>query len=458
MREEDRADKLARAIEAMVQGNLPEDLEDEELEELLQIARIRLDAARMAARSGAEAQDAVLERLIARLHVLRREHPGGETDRPSIVNSAGDFAPDDGDPEATSARELQDVIELRHHAAEQAATISEQHREAVWQRVQLRVSAGQSQRRGLIRLPFQRRDRQADYFSAALDRMIMGEAIWEAGDSRLEELLRVARLRRASALTETVGLTDQYARVWARLRPRLMARLMAARRPRVFERRPVITLHRLATAGAAVAVAVAAVGPLPATGLAHHPAAEFARFVGGHVGVSETSAPPEVPPVADVIEGANLTAEEASALVGVPVHKVTFIPSGYHEASARYFPEPLTADEGGVYVLSFENSVGEGSSENILVFQERASDTSIAVEKGFTQDIRLLRTGIPATYVSGAWRPLNGKLTWGAAGAHTLVFDSGGVRTVVQSSAGDISLTDLVAMADSLVGQRAPTN
>jgi len=48
MRDRDRADMLARAIEEMVQGGLPQSLGDEELEELLQIARIRLDAARMA--------------------------------------------------------------------------------------------------------------------------------------------------------------------------------------------------------------------------------------------------------------------------------------------------------------------------------------------------------------------------------------------------------------------------
>ena len=63
-----------------------------------------------------------------------------------------------------------------------------------------------------------------------------------------------------------------------------------------------------------IAVAIAALGPIPATGLAHHPATEFARFVGGHIGVSETSAPPNVPPVTEVIEGADLTAKEASAL------------------------------------------------------------------------------------------------------------------------------------------------
>src|SRR3970282_1194020 len=140
MRDEDRADMLARAIEEMVQGGLPENLGDEELEELLQIARIRLDAARVASPTGAETQDAVLERLIARLHMLHGERNGDETD-PSIVNSAGDFAPSDDDPEHVGVRELQDVISMRHRAAEEAAGIAEQHCEAVWQLVQARIGA-----------------------------------------------------------------------------------------------------------------------------------------------------------------------------------------------------------------------------------------------------------------------------------------------------------------------------
>src|SRR3972149_6009042 len=186
MRDEDRADKLARAIEEMVQGGLPEDLGDEELKELLQIARIRLDAARMATQTGAETQEAELGRLTT------RPRPGPPGERPAI---------------------------------------SEQHREAVWQRVQARIGAHQGEKSGLVRWPLQRRDREAEYFGAVLDRMILGEPIWEAADSRLEELLRVAPRRRASTLTETAGLTDQSARVWSRLRPRLMARLMGGRRP-----------------------------------------------------------------------------------------------------------------------------------------------------------------------------------------------------------------------------------
>ena len=80
------------------------------------------------------------------------------------------------------------------------------------------------------------------------------------------------------------------------------------------------------------------------------------------------------------------------------------------------------------------------------------------MEQGFAQDIMLFRSGSSATYVSGTWRPLDGKLTWGEEGAQTLVFDFGGLRTIIQSSANDISLTDLVAIAGSLAEQAISTN
>ena len=75
MHNQDRADRLAKAIEEMVQGRMPEDIDDEELQQLLQIAKIRLDAANLAAEAGSEAQDTVLERLMARLDLARtRRH------------------------------------------------------------------------------------------------------------------------------------------------------------------------------------------------------------------------------------------------------------------------------------------------------------------------------------------------------------------------------------------------
>ena len=454
MRDQDRADRLAKAIEEMVQGSMPVGLDDEELDELLQIAKIRLDVAHMAAAAGAEAQADVLKRLIARLGSLQEgedREPGG---LPTVSDFAGEIASGDKDPEQVEVQELQDIIRLRRRMAEHATTISDSRRESVWQRVQARIQAGQSEKRGLFRWPFRRRDPEADDFGAALDRMILGEPMWEATDSKLEELVRVARIRRAAAVTANTGFADQQARVWARISPRLMARLNPLWRAPVFRRRGAMPRLKLA-AGAVAALAIAVLGPLPATGLANHPVAEFARFVGGNTAVVETSAPPTVPPVTEVIQSNDTTAAQASALLGLTVYEPTFMPAGYDEASSRYFPEAIVAESGGVFTLVYEGSgVGENSA-TILIYQERISSSSIAVEEGFAQDI-LLSNDIPATWISGTWRPLGSTLTWGEDDASTVIFDLGGLRTIIQTTDNGLLLQDIVTIADSMAKQATP--
>jgi hypothetical protein len=455
MHDRDRADKLAKAIEEMVQGHMPEDLDDEELQQLLQIAKIRLDAARLAAEAGTEAQSAVLERLLARLSLLQKQD-SGEPDGSATVNEcADDIAADHEDPEQMDITELQDLIDLRRQMSEHAAAISETHREAVWQRVQARIQASQSEKRGFFRWPFRRRDPEADDFGATLDRMILGEPIWEASDSKLDELLRVARMRRAVAASARTGFLDQQARVWARLRPRLMARLTRSRHPPTFQRKPTASWSKLATAGALVALVAAALGPIPATGLAHHPVTEFTRFVGGRIGVSETSAPPTVPPVTETIQSNDVSVRQASTLIGLPVYEPTSLPSGYHQVSSQYFPRALTANEEGLFVLTYQDSSLTGGSETILIYQERASSNSIVVEEGFAQDV-WLSPGIPATYVSGTWRPAGTDLTWGEDVGETILFDLGGLRTVVYTTDSALSLADLMAIAGSMASQVAP--
>jgi hypothetical protein len=455
MHDQDRADKLAKAIEEMVQGRMPEDLSDEELQQLLQIAKIRLDAAHLAAEAGSETQGAVFERLIARLN-LCQEQGNGEPDGSTTAHDcAGDMAADHEDPEHTDVKELQEVIDLRRRMSEHAAAISEAHREAVWQRVQSRVQTSQSERRGFFRWLFHRRDREVEEFGTTLDRMLLGEPIWEAGDSRLEELLRLARMRRVAATTAHTGFLDQQARVWARLRPRLMACLSRSPRRPVFQRRAAAPWPKLAAAGAVVALVAAALGPIPATGLAHHPVTEFARFLGGHIGVSETSAPPTVPPVTEVIQSNDVSADQASTLLGLPVYEPPFLPSGYHQVSSQYFPRALTADQGGLFVLAYQDSSLTGSPETILIYQERASSNSIVVEKGFVQDIRL-SAGTPATYVSGTWRPTGSDLTWGEDDTDTILFDLGGLRTTIYTTDASLPLADLMAVADSLASQVVP--
>ena len=454
MNDKDRAEGLAKAIEEMAQGRAPEHLDDEELRELVQIAKIRLDAAEEAADVGREAQGSVLERLIARLN-LRRKREEGEPDSPSDADEDTAQIVGHGDPEDLDVKELRDVIALRRELADQAATISEEHREAVWQRVQARIQASQSENRGFFRLPFRRRDPEIDEFGATLDRMTLGEPIWEAPDSKLGDLLHVAQVRRAATANALTGFGDQQARVWARLRPRLMARLGLGRRRRVFLRGGAVRWPQLAAAGAALVLLAAALGPIPVTGVANHPVADFARFVGDRVGVIETTVPAAVPPITQVVESSDVTAEEAAELIGLPVYEPTFVPSGYHQVSSQYFSRPITADQQGTFVLAYEDAGLAGSTHTILIYQEWASVNSIVVEGGFAQGI-LFSAGTPATYVTGTWGPVGGSLRWEGDNVQTILFDLAGLRTIIHATDGELPMADLVAIGDSLARQVAP--
>ena len=458
MPDKDREESLAKAIEEMVQGRAPEDLDDEELKELLRIAKIRLDAAEQAAEDGTDARNEVLQRLTARLNPVHGGSSGESAELPTANDPAGTIASDGEDGEQLDVKELQEIIDLRRQMAQHAASISETHREAVWQRVQARIQAELAEERGFFRWPLHRRDREADEFGAVLDRVILGEPMWEAKDSKLEELVHVAQIRRAAAETNKATFVDQQARVWARIRPRLMARLTRSKRPSVFRRRAASPPWRkLVAAGAAVALVIAALGPIPATGLAGHPVVEFSRFLGGYVGVSETSAPPVPLPVPQVIESTGISTNEASALLGVPVYEPTFVPFGFQKVFSRYFPEPIMAEEGGVLLLAYDDGPLD-TQEPIIIYQERASGRNIAVERGSAQDIRLQAADVPATYVRGSWQPVGDDITWGNEDAQTIVFDINGLRTIVHTTDSDLTLTSLMTIAESLAAQATSPN
>ena len=452
MHDKDREERLAKAIEEMVRGLTPEDLDDEELRALLQIAKIRLDAAEQATEGDTETQNNVLQRLMNRLNPSHKGSNGDHNELPTANDSVEAIGADDEDGKQMDIKEMQDIIDLRRQMAQHAVAISETHREAVWQRVQARIQASLAEEHGFFRWPFRRRDREADEFGSALDRVIIGEPVWEAKDSQLEDLVRVAEIRRAAAATHKASFLDQQARVWARIRPRLLARLTRSRRPSVFKHRAALPWRKLAAAGAAVALAVAALGPIPATGLANHPVVEFARFVGGHIAVSETSAPPVPAPVTQVIESTGISTDEASTLIGLPVYEPTFVPAGYQKVFSRYFPEPITADEGGVLLIAYDNGPLD-SQDPIVIYQERAAGRNIAVAQGSAQDVRLQAAEVPATYVRGSWQPIGDDITWGGRDAQTIVFDLNGLRTIVHTTDNDLTLSDLIAIAESLAAQ-----
>jgi len=198
------------------------------------------------------------------------------------------------------------------------------------------------------------------------------------------------------------------------------------------------------------AVVAAALGPLPATGFAHHPAAEFVRFLGGHVGVSETGSPPTAPPPTEVLQGTDVTASRASELLGLPVAEPAYVPRGFQRVSSRYFPQALTGAAGGTFLLAYQRTAADGASV-ILIYQERPG-SDIAIKPGSARDM-FLPDGTPATYISGSWQPSGpgAEITWGDEGTQTMVFDRQGLRTILIYRGGlAIDQYELINVAGSL--------
>jgi len=78
MNEEDKAQKLSEAIDALLEGREP-DLDDEELQELLGVARLRLKAGKALADVGLTYQD-LLRRVLQARMVSRQMTPDEEAE------------------------------------------------------------------------------------------------------------------------------------------------------------------------------------------------------------------------------------------------------------------------------------------------------------------------------------------------------------------------------------------
>ena len=279
MSQRERADKLAKAIDDLLAGREPE-MEDEELAQLLQIARIRHEVGQDAATAGAPYQGIVWERLAARIGNLlaRRGHRPNDININNEAETAGVYAAPTGPTDDPDSAEWRDIMSLRRRMTEDAMETAEAYRDVVWQRVQSRIEAHearQAEKRGLPRwrLPFfTRRQQGADELAEAVDQMILGEPIWEAEDSKLKELLQTAQMRHALSRSLTESTAPYQARLWAHLRPRLMANLDPDRsaRPRSGQGRRfgfgAAACPKLAAMAAGLALLIFAIGPLPATG------------------------------------------------------------------------------------------------------------------------------------------------------------------------------------------------
>lgn len=455
MKEQERADRLARAIEEMIQSGTPPALDDAELNDLLLLARLCLDTAREAARASAPYEQSVWKRILSRIR------KGGEQEKRGENGDAGKEPPQ-AQPSAKrqegdemSIQELQSIVAIRREMAENAMALAAAHRDSVWLQVQSRIQA-RSERGGLLGWPLRRTSPQAVAFAEHIDRIINEEPTEPAGDPELAQLVRLAHMRRVMAQQAMTLAKDRRGRIWARLRPRLMARQMMGQRRRSPFYAPRQAWLKPVAAGAAALLLVVALAPLPVTGLENHPVGSLVHLVQQGFGVTETAGPPTLIPPTEIVEGEEVTLEEAAERMGLPLRQPEMAPEGFTLVASRYFPKAVTARAGGTFMLAYQ-AVGTPDTPIILIYQEQASGDSIAVEDGAAYAF-ILPDGTIAIYVRGSWRPNGVQAVWGESTAQTVLFDRDGVRTIILQT-GDhlISPQEMLAIAGSMVEPDSPS-
>jgi hypothetical protein len=423
MNEEERADWLARAIDDLLRQDRqrpkeppPPELDREELNALMRIASARAEASHSLMHTGLRYEGEVWQRVLQRLD--RRRTPRG-------TGAANAAPPGPSAEEAAAARalqeigvdELREIARIRRRLAERAAMIAESHRDEVWRRVQSRLGANSEKKRWF---PFFRSQRRSGQTRSAPQESRTPARKQAAG------LTRIAQSRTYWSR----GCDDEAAQ---------------SRQDRTGEVTPSALWPRFAVTAAIGAIVLTAVGPLPATGFADHPIGNFLWSVAEYIGFREIDQPPPVAPVDSVTSATEMTAAEASQRLGVPV-PLPEAPAGFQLTSSRYFEQPLTAEGGGTFALTYAGSGGS----TVVIYQEQASGADFAVDVGSATDVAL-SDGTPATYVEGMWQPADdGTLTWNPGGAQTLLFERNGVRTTIQYAGADADAPSLFTIADSL--------
>jgi hypothetical protein len=440
MNEEERAAWLARAVDNLIQrreaAEPPKELNNRDLEGLLRVAKARLELSDRTAQAGLQYEGAVWQRVLDRLEsrAVAPRLPGSST---FFLRRSKDAKA--CDPSEEELKQIEEVAALRQSLSAELMAFAETHREAVWDKVQSRLAA-RSERKGLF--SFLRRDRKsADEFAQVLEGLAVGQTVWKSSDSRIDELVELARKRRVLADVTQQASAHSQQRVWARLSNSLQGRAPLTNRPYAENAGPV--WQRLAVGAAGLALILAAVGPIPATGIAGHPLVGLVESVGDHVGVTESAAPSGDTGTPHVLQGTPVTGAEASQLLGVSVSELSAPPAAFTASGSLYYSSGVT-NEAGTFLVSYTSTGGA-----LLVFQEAATNSDLGVIAGAATNITLT-DGTMATYVEGVWAPDDSGFGWSAGGGRSLVFDRGGVRTIIQYVGDPAAQPDLEVVAAGL--------
>lgn len=465
MNEEEKAKRLCDAIDALIRGEEPKmEMDDQELIELLRVARIRHQAGKALANVGLTYQELLRRVLKARI-VARQMEQGHE--------KADDSAPEVGSIMDEDPRDLLDPLDPGYgklvnllnfpsqtpRPAPAVPTTTAQARPAAACKVRPRT-------RTLIPRWLRRRDRspdKAEALSAALDRLISSrKRITSAGDPDIDELVQVARLRRFVGQSLAAAGSPYKRRLWTVLRMRLAATLRrqsyAPQRPAIIGAVGRLSWQQAAAVVAGIALLSAALGPLPATGFADHPIAHLLSLVEERVGVDEVDGPPptEVP----IMAPEELIApEEAAQRLGLTLSQPSYLPDGFELARSSYHPRSITSPEQGMFVLIYtiggvdpETLVGT-NEPRLLIYQERASSDTMAVMTGQAEDL-VLAGDVPGTYARALWTAgEQGTLEETDPNAESLFFNNDDVRVIITYRNGDQEKEELVRIAESMLNQ-----
>jgi hypothetical protein len=417
MNERQRADQLARAIDELISGAPrpgPARFDDQELQSLIKVAQARLGESKNVASASADHEATVWQQLTARLD---------GRPQPSEAKPGHDIATDAG---------MRQTIAARREMSAAILSLAARHKDDVWRLVQERIKGRRGSRGG----PPSPGSAGGDISEPPLR-----TRFFPTGDADIDSLLAVALNRPTLRDLSAHAVDPSQRKLHDRRRgdPARQWRADLALRQAASRTR----WATIAAAGAIVLLIIAALAPVP--GLAHSPAVEAARYVGQHLGVIETDAPPPTPGPGTTVLPEDVTPEQASDRLGLPVAAPDAV-LGLPQASLRYFPAGLTSNGSGVFVITY--GAADGTSA-VSLYQEAAEEARLAVPPGMAVDTSIM--GIQATYFAGGWTQSGSSLAWIDAGTQTLLFERGGLLTTIQYTGPQIDMDTLTAAATMLV-------
>lgn len=464
MNEDEKAQELSDAIDALLEGREPA-VDDPELRELLGIARLRLRAGKALADVGLTYQE-LLRRVLQARMLSRQMEPKEETeDPPAEVHDITEIADPREylDPLDPDYGKLVNFLDFWPRAGQMKPNPGTRFAGLKSGTVATKM-ASPSIVIPLWQAAERHKPTRADALAPVIDRLVRSrKQTPSTDDHELEELVQVAHLRRYVGQALATAGTPYKRRLWSVLRLRLAA-AMRRQATATLPSRPTMAAavghwswKYGVAAAAAVVLMLLVLGPWAATGFADHPITHVFGFVTEHVGVQGVDGPPPAQVPVDA-PAENVSPDSAAQRLGLPVRQPTHLPQGFELVSSLYYPQGITSPEQGMYQLIY--TLGGVNPKSVpltdpilLIYQERSTSNTIAEKTTHIESVTI-NGSVPASYVQGIWAPgRDGALEWVEGDAQVLAFDQDSVRTFIVWKKGGQDKEELLTIAESMLAQ-----